>query len=120
MILLQMMDGLIQKIMEKFDNIKYLNLTKDKTKKYLLDCKSKFEIIVIDGVDENRTIYLNHINNLLKTNGILIIDDSQRENYKSSLNELKIKGFKEIKFSGHKNYQFENDCTSIFFKKIFK
>lgn len=75
---------------------------------------SKYDIIIIDGVDRNNCVYESI--NSLPQNGVLIFDNSEREEYKESVEYLFSKGFKKVDFWGMCPVTPINTCTSVFYK----
>ena len=78
----------------------------------LLD--KKFDIIIVDGRDRVRCCYYSL--SALTNNGVIVLDDSEREVYHPARVFLKEKGFKEISFSGISPGLFYEKATSIFYK----
>ena len=76
----------------------------------------KFDIILVDGIERN--YYLMNSLSFLKKSGVIILDDSEREDYCEGVNYLINKGFKKIDFWGISPGYFSNKCTSIFYRKI--
>ncbi|RYF25887.1 MAG: FkbM family methyltransferase [Flavobacteriales bacterium] len=74
----------------------------------------KFDIIIVDGRD--RVNCCIHSVNALSENGILILDDSEREVYEKARTFLTEKGFKELPFTGISPGLFYNKTTSVFYK----
>ncbi len=75
----------------------------------------KYDIIIVDGIDRVNCI-LNSIENL-KNNGVLILDDSEREEYRAGVNELFNLGFKSIDLWGiSPGFISYNKCTSIYYR----
>jgi Holliday junction resolvase-like predicted endonuclease len=74
----------------------------------------KFDIIIIDGRDRVNCIK-NAINNL-KESGIIILDDSERKQYKEGIDFLLNKEFKKIDFWGISPGLVYKKCTTIFYK----
>ena len=83
-------------------------------------CKSvvstdrKFSIIIVDGRDRVNCI-LNSTSSISQ-DGVLILDDSEREEYQYGVIHLKKLGFNELDFWGIAPGIFYNKCTSIFYK----
>ena len=83
-------------------------------------CKSvvstdrKFSIIIVDGRDRVNCI-LNSTSSLSQ-DGVLILDDSEREEYQNGVIHLKQLGYNELDFWGIAPGIFYNKCTSIFYK----
>lgn len=78
------------------------------------DEKGNFDIIIIDGRERNKC--LNNSIKKLKPEGIIIFDDTEREEYKQSFKLLEDKGFKHLYFTGFSPGMFYNKQTSIFYK----
>ena len=72
-----------------------------------------FDIIVIDSRDRAQALRksISH----LKENGIIILDNSERENLQSAIHEIKSLGFKQRVFSGIR-LDGEISIASVFFK----
>jgi hypothetical protein len=75
-----------------------------------------FDIIIVDGRRRNNCI----IRSIHKLNygGIIVLDDSERESYKTGIKFLEENGFKRLDFWGISPGYFQNKCTSIFFKDL--
>lgn len=78
----------------------------------LLD--KKFDIIIVDGRD--RVNCCKHSLEALSPDGVIILDDSEREVYQPARLLLKENGFKEISFSGISPGLFYEKATSVFYK----
>lgn len=74
----------------------------------------KFDIIIVDGRD--RVNCCKYSVDALSPNGVLILDDSEREVYNPARVLLKSQGFKEISFSGISPGLFYEKATSVFYK----
>lgn len=74
----------------------------------------KFEVIIVDGRD--RVNCCKHSISALTENGVLVLDDSEREVYEEARTFLKREGFKELSFSGISPGLFYNKATSVFYK----
>ena len=72
------------------------------------------DIALIDGRDRVNCA-INSVNSL-SPKGVIIIDDSQRENYKKAILFLKDSGFKELKLVGMNVGRAIKKTTSIFYK----
>jgi len=83
---------------------------------YQLSIKSygNFDIIIIDG--ENRVECINNSVNSLSSSGVLILDDSERDEYKEGINFLLKSDFKRIDFWGFSPGLFYKKATSIFYR----
>lgn len=75
---------------------------------------SKFDIIIVDGRDRVNCCY-NSISALTE-NGIVVLDDSEREKYNAARVFFQKEGFKELSFSGISPGLFYRKSTSIFYK----
>jgi hypothetical protein len=76
--------------------------------------EEKFDIIIVDGRD--RVNCCKQSINALSDNGVIVLDDSERETYKDGINFLKTKGFKELRFTGISPGLFYWKATSIFYR----
>ncbi len=74
----------------------------------------KFNIIIIDGRDRVNCMK-NAINNLTN-DGIIILDDAERDSYNEGDLFLKSIGFKSISFWGLTPGAFVNKCTKVYYK----
>jgi hypothetical protein len=76
---------------------------------------NEFNFIIIDGRD--RVNCIKNSLRALKENGILILDDSERERYKEAIDFLLEKGFKGIDFEGMSPSITFARHTTIFYQK---
>ena len=74
----------------------------------------KFDIIIVDGRDRVRCC--RYSVDALSPNGVIVLDDSEREVYDPARVLLREKGFKEISFSGISPGLFYEKATSVFYK----
>ena len=74
----------------------------------------KFDIIIVDGRD--RVNCCKNSVDALTANGVLVLDDSEREIYQEARDFLREKGFKELPFTGISPGLFYNKATSVFYK----
>ena len=74
-----------------------------------------FSIIIIDGRDRVNCIYESVL--ALDPSGVIILDDSEREDYQEGRQFLFARGFKEIEFWGISPGLFYEKCTSIFYRQ---
>jgi hypothetical protein len=74
-----------------------------------------FDIIIVDGKIRNLCVQ-NSISKLTE-NGVLILDDSFREDYKTSFEFMKNNGFKYLNFWGMTPVISTKSCTTVFYKK---
>ncbi|MDN3587322.1 FkbM family methyltransferase [Pedobacter aquatilis] len=74
----------------------------------------KFEIIIVDGRDRVRCC--KYSLDALTNDGVIVLDDSEREVYNPARVLLLEQGFKEISFSGISPGLFYEKATSVFYK----
>ncbi|WP_316807675.1 FkbM family methyltransferase [Pedobacter agri] len=74
----------------------------------------KFDIIIVDGRDRVRCC--KYSLEALSKNGVIVLDDSEREVYNPARIFLKEQGFKELSFSGISPGLFYEKATSVFYK----
>lgn len=74
----------------------------------------KFDIIVIDGLHRNECM-ISSIN-LLSQNAVVILDDSERDEYQKGIGFLLSKDFRKLDFWGIAPTVLFKKCTSIFYK----
>ena len=75
---------------------------------------SQYQMIVIDGDDRENCMA--QCLGSLSDNGVIILDDSQREAYQKSISSLEEKGFKRIHFEGLKPKGKIMDRTTVFYR----
>ena len=83
--------------------------------KAALRTHERYHIIVIDGRDRNNCA--KHTLDALCEEGIVILDDSNREEYKEGISFLCTHQFREIAFWGIGPGHFMKKCTSIFYRE---
>jgi len=74
----------------------------------------KFDIIIVDGRDRVNCC----IQSLtaLSDKGVVVLDDSERENYAAAISFFKKEGYKELSFSGISPGLFYRKSTSVFYR----
>lgn len=82
--------------------------------KRIFDFDQKFDIVIVDAIFRNESM-INCIP-ALSERGVIILDDSERDEYQSSINEMLTLGFRKIDFWGMAPGVTFNKCTSIFYK----
>jgi hypothetical protein len=87
----------------------------DTYSKSVNESKEKFDIIIIDGRDRVKSTKASI--EALNTNGIIIFDNSQVEEYREALDYLEGLDFKRIDFVGILPIVAYNNTTSIFYRK---
>lgn len=98
------------------ENAKLLFCPSDNDKEYVGTIKKagkKFDIIVIDGIFRNECCVegINHLNE----EGVIILDDSEREEYEDGILHLPERNFRKIDFTGMAPGYLGNKSTSIFY-----
>lgn len=81
----------------------------------ICDSQKKFDIVVIDG--RKRVECAEKAVKKLKSDGIIIWDNSLRDRYKYGLKYLEEKGFKRIDFTGLDPIVVYKSVTSVFYKQ---
>jgi hypothetical protein len=76
---------------------------------------NNYDIVIVDGRDRNNCTK-NGIN-CLTGDGVIIFDNSDRPDYKESMDLFKDKGFKRIDFIGLSPVTNHNNYTSIFYRE---
>jgi len=96
-------------------NIVYV---RDVTSKEYVDglilSNQKYDIIIVDGIYRNDCIKisLKHLSEA----GIIILDDSERDDYTEGIKVLLNNGFRQLDFSGIAPGIFFRKCTTVFYK----
>lgn len=104
-------------VKEKAANAEMIFTALEKDGEYSQKAKllgEKFDIIIVDGRD--RVNCCKHSVDALSANGVLVLDDSERDFYNEARVFLIAKGFKELSFSGISPGMFYYKATSIFYK----
>lgn len=76
--------------------------------------EEKFDIIIVDGRD--RVNCCKNCISALSPAGVVVLDDSEREEYEEARKFFKAHDFKELSFSGISPGLFYNKATSVFYK----
>ena len=79
-----------------------------------LTCNEKFHLIIVDGRD--RVNCCLQLVDALTEDGVVILDDSEREFYAPAVEFLISRGFKELSFSGISPGLFYKKSTSLFYR----
>ncbi|SRR5260221_6082047 len=72
------------------------------------------DIVIVDGRD--RVNCVKHCLNSLTRRGVVVLDDSEREEYGAAIDYLLERGFRKIDFWGIAPGVFYKKCTSLFYK----
>ena len=81
----------------------------------ILNEKKKFDLVIVDGRDRVNCVKNGILG--LKDDGVLILDDSQRQNYKEAKEFMVENGFKYIDFTGVSAGTYKKKATTIFYKE---
>jgi len=74
----------------------------------------KFDIVIVDGRD--RVNCMKNSINSVKDNGVIVLDDSERETYNEGIDFLLAEKYKKIDFWGISPGLFYKKCTTLFYK----
>lgn len=97
-------------------NIEIQILTGEKSMEDSIDeFGQKFDLIIVDSVNRNNCIISAYHN--LSKNGIIILDNSERENYRQSFDFLTNRGFKYIEFVGIGPMRYKESSTALFYRE---
>ena len=81
---------------------------------FAVDLNIKFNMIIVDGEDRNNCIKYSLV--ALDDDGIIILDDSEREEYKEAIDFLRCNSFKQLDFWGIAANVIFKKCTTVFYK----
>jgi len=105
-------------IRKKISNVKIKFVSSATAKDYLqpLDEDGKYDVIIIDGLYRNECIKasLKHLSEV----GVIVLDDSERDDYTEGITFFLNNGFRKINFSGIAPGIFFRKCTTIFYNDI--
>jgi hypothetical protein len=111
-------DWYIKILSKKNNNVNLLFVQLETNGKYCrsaLSGKSRFHIIIVDGEDRVNCIF-NSLDSL-ERNGVIILDDSERNEYADGIDFLLKNSFKKIDFYGMAAGVLYEKCTSLFYKE---
>lgn len=91
-----------------------LNENKDYLHEISMAEKPKYDIVVVDGRRRNDCVMF--AVDYLTEKGVIILDNSEREDYQPAKDFMQQKGFKRIDFWGISPIVANNTCTSVFYK----
>lgn len=80
----------------------------------ILRHNSNFDLIFIDAIKRNECIKISV--DYLTNGGVIVLDDSERQEYKEGINFLKERGFRKIDFFGIAPGKLFKKCTTVFYK----
>lgn len=95
----------------------FCDISQDKTKyqTFIQSTKEKFDLIIVDAFERNEII--KNLSTNLKDEGIIILDNSDREEYSIGIFYLLKLGFSKIDFWGMTAGYLNNTCTTIFYRR---
>jgi hypothetical protein len=79
-----------------------------------LQFKQSFDIVFVDGRERVKCAIESY--SILSDQGVIILDDAERERYKEAVAFYLSRGFKKLDFWGIAPGVFSNKCTSIFYR----
>jgi hypothetical protein len=82
--------------------------------KFAASSKEPIDIIIVDGRD--RVNCLKNSFDKITSRGVIVLDDSEREEYSGGVEYLQERGFKKIDFWGIAPGVFYNKCTTLFYR----
>jgi len=82
--------------------------------KYLLNSPNRYDIIIVDGRDRVKCCI--HSVDALSDRGIMVLDDSERPEYREAPAYLRGRGFKQLDLWGMAPMVDNQKCTTIFYK----
>jgi precorrin-6B methylase 2 len=94
--------------------IVYQNNLTDAYHQQVLNYDFNFDIVIVDG--RNRVKCLIEATKKIKDTGVIVLDNSERENYKEGIDFLLNQNFKKIDFWGMGPSIAHLTCTTIFYK----
>lgn len=74
----------------------------------------KFDLILVDGLFRNECAAVAY--KYLSPNGVLLFDDTERSEYKTTFDLMESNGFKKLDFWGFAPGLFYKKCTTIFYR----
>jgi hypothetical protein len=98
-------------------NVKLVHTISDSVNDYLeyfINLTEKVNIIIVDGLHRNDCL-INSISKLSE-NGVVILDDSERPEYKNGIDFILGNGFKRLDFWGIAPTVLFKKCTTLFYK----
>lgn len=95
-------------------NISYIPLGDGAYQNAIRTEEQSFDVVLVDG--RERVACIKNAVNKLKENGVIILDDAEREKYKEAFTFMKSKGFRYIPFSGIAIGAIHDKSTVVFYK----
>lgn len=97
----------VELILTKSDSI-------DDYLKYFSQLNDKVDVVIIDGLHRNECMI--KVFEKLSERGVIILDDSERHEYKLGIGIVLEKGFKSLEFWGIAPTVLFKKCTTVFYK----
>ncbi len=82
----------------------------------IADIGGEYDVIVVDGYDRPACIRLS--GGQLKEDGVMIVDNSNRSEYREAISEMKNAGFRELQISGPTPMTYKIETTSILYRDL--
>ena len=101
----------------KPSNVELVQTETDSIKDYLqyfLNLNDKLDIVIVDGLHRNECL-INACDNLL-SNGVIILDDSERTEYKVGIESIIGRGFKRLELWGISPGYLYRKSTTVFYR----
>jgi precorrin-6B methylase 2 len=112
-------DGWVQKIRECIPgNVELIHKVNDVDGEYcraILVTGQKYDVVIVDGRD--RVNCIRQSLNALSAGGVIVLDDTHRENYRESFEHAKTKGFSALTIEGFKPKGVGAYKTTIFYRR---
>ncbi len=86
----------------------------DDYSKVALNTGKKFDLVLIDGIERSNCAIQSF--GAIKSNGIVLIDDSEREEYANAIQFYMERGYKKLEFWGHQPITMYKKCTLLLYK----
>ncbi len=74
-----------------------------------------YDLIIVDGIFRNEC--LSAAARLAAPNGVIVLDDAQRKEYRPGIAELRALGFRMIELHGPQPVSKHPGCTTIFYRR---
>jgi hypothetical protein len=74
----------------------------------------KYDVVIVDGRTRNQCMVEACAS--LSSNGVIVLDNSEREKYQEGIAYLKAEGFKQLAFEGMSPVSTDVNVTSLFYK----
>ena len=75
---------------------------------------STFDIVIVDGID--RSNCMREATKVLSKMGVILLDDSERMEYRAAISSVETQGFRTLAFDGLKTAEWRGARTTIFYR----